>query len=116
MGNRNSTSPFDFVWDAIPLFELLEEARENADNCYPELEEKIRACATQVVRRGICHCCREEETVVSALTDEFIRQLKISATEGCKQDTFTFERTTKHGNCSCSSKQENFRHVVRLRR
>ncbi len=96
-------SSYDQIWDAIPLFELMDYAVEQSNKCVPDSENKIHECAKSIVRNNICFCCRSEETIIEAITDEFIKQMKMAHKNSCNDDLKLFKKEKKYGNCTCNS-------------
>ena len=108
-------SSYDQVWDAIPLFELLDYAVEHSDKCSPRSENEIRECAKSIVQNNICFCCRSEETIIETITDEFIRQMKTAHKSPCNDNLELFSQEKKHGNCTCNSRRDNETTLIGIR-
>ena len=100
-------SSYDQIWDAIPLFELLDYAIEQSNKCCLHSESEIRECAKSIVRNNICFCCRSEESIIDAITDDFIRQMKMERGSSSNDDLKPFKKEKKHGDCTCASRQDN---------
>ncbi|MCB0345366.1 MAG: hypothetical protein KDD66_09610 [Bdellovibrionales bacterium] len=65
----------DLLWEAIPLYELLDEAAARSEECACGTEEEMRRCAEQVIMSRICTCCTSEKSVIDSIVDEFVRCL-----------------------------------------
>lgn len=72
---------YGLLWEAIPLYELLEEATAHAKECAPRTVEEIRQCAEKAVRAQICPCCASEQTIIDSVVDEFMRRLVAADSE-----------------------------------
>ena len=72
---RRAAPGQDWMWDAIPYYELLDVARARISECESRSDEEIRCCAVEVVQAHLCKCCSTEPTIVGAIVDEFVRAL-----------------------------------------
>jgi len=62
--------------EAIPIDELVCLAKIDIAACGDQSDATIRKCATKLVQHKLCPCASSVESIVNAVVDEYIRQLK----------------------------------------
>ncbi len=73
MKNRDHKDSYS---EAIPIDDLVKMAAVDINVCNVHSETVIRQCAEKVVRSELCPCASAVDSIVDAVVEEYLRQLR----------------------------------------